>query len=271
MVEVTHTGKIDPSGVLVELVYDPARLGKDQVASAYLYSSRKKRWVYIGGEMGVISRTVSFTLPRPGKFSVLARPLVPVFTDMSDHWAEPAVRRLAGDAVVTGYPDGSFRPEKEMTRAEMVLLLTRLLDLAPPAGYEPGFKDAADIQVWAREAVAAAAWAGLIKGYPEPDGGFTFQPASPVTRAEVVELAARAMVWELGQEAGVSAGAGAAELAAIRLADIDEVPAWNREALGIAVARGVVEGYPDGTFRPARRVTRAEGAKVILRLLDTLY
>lgn len=92
---------------------------------------------------------------------------------------------------------------------------------------------------WAEDYVNELAEAGIISGFE--DG--TFRPKEPVTRAQVVTLLARLLQWPT--EKGT-------------LNFKDEVPAWAKDAVAAAVARGVVKGYPDQKFRPDRPVTRAE-------------
>ncbi|MCL6635940.1 MAG: S-layer homology domain-containing protein, partial [Peptococcaceae bacterium] len=97
---------------------------------------------------------------------------------------------------------------------------------------------------WANDQINELAEAGIIKGYE--DG--TFRPGELVTRAQVVTLLARLLQWppEQGQ-----------------LAFKDEVPDWARDAVAAAIARSVVKGYPDQTFRPDRPVTRAEVSVIL--------
>ncbi|MEW5935068.1 MAG: Ig-like domain-containing protein, partial [Bacillota bacterium] len=77
-------------------------------------------------------------------------PPVVSFKDMASHWAAEAVGKLAGKGIVTGYPDGTFKPERQVGRAEIAAILVRALKLAPGSEQELKFKDSAAIPVWAR-------------------------------------------------------------------------------------------------------------------------
>ena len=91
--------------------------------------------------------------------------------------------------LVRGYEDGTFRPERAVTREEAITILARGLGLPEPSGEMPGFADASEISPWAAESVASAVSAGLVRGYPDN----TFRPGRTVTRAECAVLVYRAL------------------------------------------------------------------------------
>ena len=113
---------------------------------------------------------------------------------------------------------------------------------------------------WAKDPVAAAVEAALLKGYPEADGSTTFRPARQVTRAELAVILSRVVVKELGEQ----------QPAAASFADLEKIPTWALDGINIAAEKGLVQGYPDGTFQPDKEVTRAEAAAMIARLLGAL-
>jgi len=188
------------------------------------------------------------------------KPPVAKFKDMAGHWAADTVSRLAYMGVISGYEDGTFRPDNEISRAEVTAILVRALRL--PAGSEQDlkFRDKASIPDWAKGVVAAAAREGLVRGYPQPDGTVTFEPDRPVSRAEMAALVVRILDKKIGPVVP----------AELKFADAGSIPDWARSSVGAAVAKGIVVGYPDNTFRPDNRVTRAEAAAMILRLLDAI-
>lgn len=120
------------------------------------------------------------------------------FTDVAvmPQWALPEVAAAVKAGIIKGMPDGSFAPDRLVTRAEMAAMLTRALawaglEVKPEA---PEFADQAEIPDWAVEPVAAAVRHGLIKGYP--DG--TFRPGSPTTRAEAATMVHRLLQTVIG-------------------------------------------------------------------------
>ncbi|MBC7324075.1 MAG: S-layer homology domain-containing protein, partial [Moorella sp. (in: Bacteria)] len=114
------------------------------------------------------------------------------FKDLKGNaWYAGAVTAAAANGLVKGYEDGTFRPEKTITREEMAAMLVRAMNL--PAGEaKPAFKDNDKISAWARNSVAAAAASGLVKGFE--DG--TFRPGAAASRAECAVMVYRMLVTE---------------------------------------------------------------------------
>lgn len=179
---------------------------------------------------------------------------------MQGHWAAEAVGRLAEAGIISGYPDGTFGPDRQITRAEVTAIMVKLLGLEPGKESELKFKDNAAIPAWAKGAVAAAVKEGIIKGYPQPDGSLTFGAGRQLSRAEMAAMAAGVLEKKLGSLAP----------AELKFTDAAAIPAWAKSRVGIAVAKGIVSGYPDGTFKAANKITRAETAVIVLRLLEVL-
>lgn len=119
------------------------------------------------------------------------------FADVSaGHWAGGAIEAAAERDLVRGFEDGTMRPERTLTRAELSVLLARALGWSargqalpadPDAILQKTFTDAAEIPAWARDAVAAAAAGGWLVG----DDRGRFRPADSVSRAEVAAVIAR--------------------------------------------------------------------------------
>lgn len=150
------------------------------------------------------------------------------------------------EAYILGYPDGTFKPERDVTRQEVAALLARAFHLQTADASQTGYKDvkAAD---WGAEAIAAVTKAGYMSGYP--DG--TFRPNQPISREELAATAAR--IKQLKGE-GTDAFSDVAD-------------GWAKAAIDSAAAESILTGYPDGTFRPKANITRAEAVTIINRLL----
>lgn len=259
----TLTGKAS-----ITLYFDKGKLGKDQEPAAFYYDEKQSKWVRLEGTVEADKGTVTVTVDRLTMFAVFAvakqvqppPPPVVSFKDMQGHWAADAVSRLAGMGIVSGYPDGTFGPDRQVTRAEVTAIMAKLLWLEPGKESELNFKDNAAIPAWAKGAVAAAVKEGIIKGYPQPDGSTAFEAARQVSRAEMAAMAARVLEKKLGSITP----------AELKFTDVAAIPGWAKSSVGTAVAKGIISGYPDGTFKAAKNITRAETAAMVLRLLDAL-
>ncbi len=103
------------------------------------------------------------------------------------HWAYQSILRATAAGIVQGYPDGTFRPDNQVTRVEMAQMLGNAMKLTPLAE-NPGFKDIA-ADYWAAGMLAALKKNGILTGYP--DG--TFRPNETATRAEFANLLYKAL------------------------------------------------------------------------------
>lgn len=115
----------------------------------------------------------------------------PPFTDAGEipDWALPKVAAAAKAGIIKGMPDGSFAPNRPISRAEMAVMMTRALAYAglDTTPGENRFTDGGEIPEWALQEVLAAARHGLITGYPDS----SFRAASSATRAEAVTVLRR--------------------------------------------------------------------------------
>lgn len=111
------------------------------------------------------------------------------YTDLASipSWARPSVAQAELAGVVKGYEDGTFRPNKLISRAEMAVMVMRALDKEPQADQSPAFSDANTIPAWAKSSVAAAAELGILQG----KGNNQFVHAANATRAEAVVIILR--------------------------------------------------------------------------------
>jgi hypothetical protein len=117
------------------------------------------------------------------------------FEDVTqEFWAESAIDETTKTGFLAGYPGDVFRPERPMTRTEVLVALVSGLDLKPsgdPQEILSVYQDADQIPEWAVEKVAAATEAGLVASYPNTD---TFNPNEPATRAEVSAMIYQGLV-----------------------------------------------------------------------------
>ena len=152
-------------------------------------------------------------------------------------------------AFLVGYTDGTFGPERNMTRAEVTTMFARLLteQIEADKTYSNTFSDVPK-GCWAANYIGYMQQFGVITGYS--DG--SFRPDAPVTRAEFAAIASR---FEKLTEGSKS------------FTDVPDTY-WAARYINFAATRGWVTGYSDGTFKPENPITRAEVAAVTCRLLE---
>lgn len=180
------------------------------------------------------------------------------FADLNGHWARDAIDDLASRMIVQGATDETFDPERAITRAEFTAILMRALGVydAKP-GTAPSFADV-NAQDWFHDAVVDAASYGLVKGYQ--DG--TFKPGGVISRAEALVMLERA--FALAKLPGAASGERERLLAGF--SDEANIAEWARGAVATAAKLGIVQGA-DGKLLPNQRITRAQTAAMVQRML----
>jgi len=171
-------------------------------------------------------------------------------------WAAFHVEELAGRApmVVQGYPDASYRPRVVVTRDQMAVYMSRALDLAT-GPYEGAFRDVL-ADHWAWPWIEALVREGVVEGYP--DG--TYRPGWSVNRGQMAVYVARG-IW-----GGLDVPTGPPEGRFWDVADYTPGPPhWAYDEIEFAVAHHVVQGYPEGNYRPGNNVTRDQMAVFVWR------
>jgi hypothetical protein len=168
------------------------------------------------------------------------------FTDVDPaYWAYDYITQLACNGIVSGYGDGTFRPQNSTTRAQLVkmIVLSNGWPLLEPT--QPTFSDVGTLHTFYHYVETARA-RGVVSGY----GNGTFKPDAFVTRAEVAKMLVRARGWEMLVGSPVN------------LCDVPQSH-WASTYIQVAIAHGVFSGYGDGCFRPDELATRAQLAKVL--------
>ena len=160
--------------------------------------------------------------------------------------------KLNGDdhfAYVIGYPDGKVHPKGNISRAETATIFFRLLKADIRDGNltaDNGFSDVANGQ-WHNKAISTMAKLGIVKGRRAD----SFDPDASITRAEFAAICARFNTKPVENSGSFSDISGH----------------WAENEIERAAAFGWISGYPDGTFRPDARITRAEAMTMINRVL----
>ncbi len=175
-----------------------------------------------------------------------------IFNDLpSGHWAESCVQKLVDEKVVSGDPEGTFRPNDEVNRAEFVKMI--ILALYPELKDYSGkncYNDVGETD-WFAGFVCAADSKNIVSGY---EGGF-FSPARNITRAEATSVLVKSYGLEVNQEA--------------TLVFNDVTVDWQKHYVNTAYNHDLVSGYEDNTFRPNNSLSRAEAAQLTCNALES--
>ncbi|MBC7341125.1 MAG: S-layer homology domain-containing protein [Clostridia bacterium] len=182
------------------------------------------------------------------------------FSDIAGSWARPYIEDLKQFDAISGFADGTFRPNDNVTRAQfakMLVSVTQARDRVlaedqnaavyyPAIDADAGACRFADVAGpswdWARPYIGGAVKAGVIKGYS--DG--RFGPNDCITRAQLAAMIGRLLPDRVAKPLAMS-----------------DVPGWCRAEVAKAVGVGAVSGFADGTFRPDDYATRGQVAKML--------
>ena len=173
----------------------------------------------------------------------------------STHWAFASVERAAELGLVTGYSDGTFRPDTHVTRAQFVLMLWRMCG-KPAATQAASFADAsAD---WYQDALSWAVENGYVNGLSDT----RFGPDAPITRQQAMAILFRLNGGQSGTELTLT---GIYEQT---FADSTTIAAWAKDATWWAVYHELVSGVGGSRIAPEANASRAQIAAILLRYAD---
>lgn len=165
------------------------------------------------------------------------------YRDLENHWSKSIVTKLDSYGVVSGYSDGTFRPESEITIAGFLKMMVISM------GFNPGNGE----NYWASEYIAKAIELELI----ENDDYYNYD--APLVRTDMARIVANAL--------GNTTAADEYEVKSI-VYDYAEIPEDYKEDVIIAVGERIVTCYEDNSFRPKERVTRAQASAIMVRLIE---
>jgi len=215
-------------------------LDKINIFRSYLRkdSNKLKKAVILFLALAVI---ISFT-------PLASAQVITSFKDVKGHWAAEEINKWLQDELIKGYPDGTFRPDDPISRAEFVTLVNRAFNFT--AKVDLNFKDVKGKE-WFAQDVAIAKGAGYFSGYE--DG--TFRPYNPIPREEAAVMIARVLNLAPCYDTDFIN----------KFRDHSSIASWGREYVSALLRIGKIDGYPDGTFQPKQPVSRAEAVVILGR------
>lgn len=173
-------------------------------------------------------------------------------SDIESHWAKKEIAYLIERGDVQGYNDGTFKPNKNITRAEFFKMTNNVYGFKEVS--EVSFKDVKKDD-WYYEEVGKAIAAGYIGGYE--DG--TIRPNKPITREEAAKIIVIASEFKENVED-----------IDLDFIDSHEIGSWAKNYVKTMKSQGYMKGYEDGTFRPKRQITRGEIAKIFAGIIKNM-
>ena len=201
-------------------------------------------------------------------------------SDLEGHWAQKEVEAAVASGWVDGYPDGSFKPEKSITRAEFTKMLLDAIHLTPdsetvawmkenaltddiwgnPTEYTPKLYDMSGHWLTGQGWLDAALYSGMV--VPDDYNGKNFRPEKAIARYEIALMTDRAL--------GLVYPASQPVEGELPFTDKEEILDWMKGYVNESVKAGVLKGYPDGSFQPNKTSTRAEAVVMIQRMLEEM-
>lgn len=176
-------------------------------------------------------------------------------------WAAQSIRFAQSRGFISGFPDGSFRPNAPLTRVQAIVALVNGLALGN--GRSDSlliYSDRAQIPSYAIEPVAIATERQIVVGYPDP---YHLRPLEPITRAETTAFVHQALVAADKTPRVASAFIPVPDTVAPNFTDLS-ARHWARDFIEPLVKRGWLSGFRDGSFQPDAPMTRAQFAALLV-------
>ncbi|HYW19012.1 MAG TPA: DUF3370 family protein [Nodularia sp. (in: cyanobacteria)] len=178
------------------------------------------------------------------------------FSDTQNHWGKDCLQQLGERKLITGYPDGSFRPNATVTRAEASVLMLNAFPDAPMQRPAITFKDV-PTNYWANQAIATAYRKGFFAGYP----GEIFQPNQAIPRAQIIGVLAGAKNYNSLPKP--------VQTLQQYFDDAAQIPNYAKNAIAQAAINSIVVNYPNvKQLKPLQSATRGEVAALMCRALN---
>lgn len=181
-----------------------------------------------------------------------AQPGTPTtFPDIQGHWAQRYIQALADRNIISGFPDGTFRPNAPVTRAEFAAIVNKAFTPTPRGG-SVEFSDVPR-NFWGYSAIQTAAQSGFLAGYP----GGSFEPNQQIPRVQVIVALASGLNLNSSDTSVLS-----------YYQDAAQIPAYAATKVAAATQRRIVVNYPNvRQLNPNRNATRAEVAAFVYQAL----
>ncbi|QIR35386.1 beta-Ig-H3/fasciclin [Tolypothrix sp. PCC 7910] len=174
----------------------------------------------------------------------------------SDYWASPFIQALAQRNVIAGFPDGTFKPNQAVTRAQFAAMIQKAFNQNTvrqlPAG---GFSDV-PANYWAADAIRVAYETGFMSGYP----GNVFLPNQQIPRVQAIVAITSGL--------GLNTNSNASNVLSTYYSDAAAIPSYAVNSVTAATQANIVVNYPEvKQLNPQQSLTRAEAAAILYQAL----
>jgi parallel beta-helix repeat protein len=206
-------------------------------------ATRTNTLLAIGNEIGEISGQVEFVAQDVNAPTS--------FPDVQGQWAQAYIEALAARGIIGGFPDGSYRPNEPVTRAQFAAIVAKAFNpTAKRAG--ANFGDVPS-NFWANQVIQTAYRGGFLSGYP----GQVFQPGQQISRLEALVSLSSGLNLAAGQPTVLT-----------RYQDQAQIPSWAQGAIAAATQRNIVVNFPNiNQLNPNQPATRADIAALVYQAL----
>jgi len=173
------------------------------------------------------------------------------FQDIQGYWAQPYIEALAAKKIIAGFPDGTFRPNDPVTRAQFAAIISKAF--SPTTQRPPlNFTDISS-NFWAYKALKSAYQGGFMTGYP----GGAFEPNQQIPRVQVLVSLANGLNLPAGSSSTLSV-----------YTDASQIPSYATSSVAAATVRQLVVNYPTPSqLNPTQEATRAQVAAFVYQAL----
>ncbi len=179
------------------------------------------------------------------------------FSDVgSDYWASPFIQALAARNVIAGFPDGTFKPDQPVTRAEFAAMIQKAFNVNPVRQLNAGGFSDVPPNYWAAGAIQKAYETGFMSGYP----GNVFRPQQQIPKVQAIVA--------LTSGLGLNNSSASPDILNTYYADASSIPNYAVNNVVAATQANLVVNYPDvKTLNPTGALTRADAAAILYQAL----
>lgn len=210
-------------------------------------------WVSKNSALLALGLTATITAPMVAPIVMTAPATAAELSDVRDHWARPFIESLADANIITGFPDGTYKPNQPVTRAQFAAIVRNAFNTARIRNSQ-GFADVPS-SYWAAPAITTAYETGFLSGYPNSQ----FRPEEQIPRVQVLVSLSSGLNLKADQPTTTTLST---------FADANRIPSYATAGVAAATEDNMVVNYPNINYlNPNDVATRAEVAAFVYQAL----